>query len=339
MAVGDDPNPSVKIISGPPAPPRPLSSHYHRMGAEFTARRTIPEAERVKPPLHEMLYIRYGFYVSAVASDLRSGVISLDPNTLTLDEVACVLMEKYGTADKASKDAVRYIVTRMQREGSILAKYWDLHPNSPEPLRLQSPRHFRFAKMVTHLEGDKTQILEGFEVSPTNLRYWRNWTIVLGSPIAVTHCIRDRWGPSLEDVVEKAVGEGYSIHVLRYFDKRQLLPRSEPPVLFGRRERPQGFEATQEDYAAFLSVVEELMQQPRFVSAVFRGGILGRICFKFVHLEDLLEGPSSDAEKYGLRWIGPGNGQDCWVEDYVSEEEIELLIGMFYVATGEHTGL
>jgi hypothetical protein len=134
------------------------------LGAEFTARQTIPEAERVEPPLDKMLYTRYGFHVAAVASDLRSGVISLDPNTLTLEEVAAVLMEKYGTADEAFKDAVRYIVTRVQREKSIPGEYWDLHPNSPEPraLRLKSPRYFQFVNTPRHLEGDKAHILEGF---------------------------------------------------------------------------------------------------------------------------------------------------------------------------------
>ncbi|KAF8550159.1 hypothetical protein OG21DRAFT_451163 [Imleria badia] len=75
------------------------------------------------------------------------------------------------------------------------------------------------------------------------------------------------------------------------------------------------------------------MQQPRFASSIFRGGILGRICLEFVHLEDLLEGPSSDAERHGLRWVGNGEDYCQWVENYVSEEEIELLIGTFYIAT------
>jgi hypothetical protein len=162
---------------------------------------------------------------------------------------------------------------------------------------------------------------------------------VLDSSIAVTHYIQDQWGPSLEDVIERAVKQGYGVRVLRYVDKRQLPPRSEPPVLFPvrRRERSQGFEATQQDYVSFLSVVELLMQQPRFASSIFRGGILGRICLEFVHLEDLLEGPSSDAERHGLRWVGNGEDYCQWVENYVSEEEIELLIGTFYIATGKRT--
>ncbi|KAF9241888.1 hypothetical protein BU15DRAFT_10617, partial [Melanogaster broomeanus] len=86
------------------------------------------------------------------------------------------------------------------------------------------------------------------------------------------------------------------------------------------------------DYQAYQSIVQTLMMQPRFTVVIFRGGILSRICSKFISPEELLKGPSLDSQRYGLRWHGKDGF--CYLEDYISEEEVELLIGMFYIRTG-----
>jgi hypothetical protein len=151
--------------------------------------------------------------------------------------------------------------------------------------------------------------------------------------IAVTHCIRCQWGPSLEDVIRKATNEGYTIHVLKRYPLNRLPAHCEPPTLFGPRERASDFKVTQDDYHAYQSTLSVLMMQPRFMAAIFMGGILSRICYQHIRPEELLSGPSSDASRYGFRWRSDRGY--CYIEDRITDEEMELLVGMFHIATSK----
>ncbi|KIJ18256.1 hypothetical protein PAXINDRAFT_9331 [Paxillus involutus ATCC 200175] len=67
------------------------------------------------------------------------------------------------------------------------------------------------------------------------------------------------------------------------------------------------------------------------MATIFMGGILSRICYQHIHPEELLSGPFSNAQWYSLWWRSD-HGY-CYIKDCNTDEEMELLVGMFYITT------
>lgn len=114
-------------------------------------------------------------------------------------------------------------------------------------------------------------------------------------------------------------------------DTASIFPSSPPLLLYSLAGREEGFTPSHFDFHAYQRIVQVLVTQPRLRAAVLRGGIIGRICSPHISsLEEHAEGPSPDAVRYGLH--RKAEDRDVvFVEDYISEDEIHLLCGYFYV--------
>ena len=312
------PQPSSQPPSRRSGPPR-SRPFAHAFGAT--------DEEAKIPELDVLMYIRYGFDVEAMASDIHQGILPLPPDIFSFQRVTEILMEKDGISSSRSEAAVRLISTLIDQGWSIPDRYWDVKNGQ---LRDANQGYFKFFPLkLTSLAPDAT-VLEGYLVNPTASKYLKPWVLFFESSIGVAQCIRERWGPSLEDVVCKACKNGYRVHLF-LVKNRQTLPLITSPLpLFTRREKEEGFTPSQFDFHAYQRIVEALVMHPRFRAAVLRGGILGRICSPYISLDELAEGPSPDAVHYGLRWMAKG-GDVVFVEDFISEDEIHLLCGFFYV--------
>lgn len=267
---------------------------------------------------------RYGFQVEAMASDIHQGILTLPSDAFSLGKVAGVLMEKNAVSSPRSEAAVRLVATVIDRDLPMPDRYWDLRNNQ---LRNKNQGYFHFLPLkLTSLASDA--ILEGYTVNPTTSKYRRPWVLCFESSIGIAQCVREGWGPSLEDVVCKACENGYRIHLFLVRNKQALPLLTSPPPLFTHTEREEGFSPSHFDFHAYQGIVKALLMQPRLRAAVLRGGILGRICSPYITLKELAEGPSSDTVRYGLRW--KAKGEDVvFVEDYISEDEVQLLCGSF----------
>ncbi|KAH0826951.1 hypothetical protein J3R83DRAFT_4609 [Lanmaoa asiatica] len=91
-----------------------------------------------------------------------------------------------------------------------------------------------------------------------------------------------------------------------------------------RGKRDPGHRSLIFTLTSLQSTVNVLAMQPRLRAAVLQGGVLGRIYSPYISLNEVAEGPSPDALRYGLRW----QAQDTdlvYVENFISEDEIHLL--------------
>ncbi|KAH0825905.1 hypothetical protein J3R83DRAFT_7658 [Lanmaoa asiatica] len=314
-------------------PPKQLPLAHNEQGLLFCHARGVEDEEVITPELDDLMYNRYGFLIDSVAFDLRGNVLTLPSDTLLLEQVPRILMEKNATSTSRSKDGIRYLITLIDNNLEIPDVYWDI---KNKDLLQANPRHFifRHTELRSLQSGDP---LQGYTVTPTSSSYHRSWVLFVESSIAVVQCIREGWGPSLEDVVCKACRLGYRTHIFAVTRKEALPPLSLPPSLFSRREREAGFIPTHFDFYAYQSIVEILVMQPRVRAAVLRGGILGRICSPYISLDEVADGPSPDVLRYGLRWKVEGSDQ-ILVEDFISEEEIALLCGFWFVDNSVSSG-
>ena len=309
-------------------PPPLLPANHNQQGLLFAHASGIDDEEVVIPELDVLMYDRHGFDVDSMALDIKQGIVALPSDAFSLSKVAEILMEKDAVASSRSEPAVRLIATLIDRGLPIPDRHWDLRNGR---LRDANQNYFNFLPLkLTSLHSD--DVLSGYTVNPTSSRYLRPWVLFFESAIGVAQCIREAWGPSLEDVVCKACRHGYRIHMFVLKNNNTLPRRMTPTPLFPRREREEGFIPSHFDFHAYQHVVDVLIMQPRLRAAVLRGGILGRICSPYISLDEVADGPSPDALRYGLRWQSSGL-DSVYVEDFISEEEIHLLCGYFYVDT------
>jgi len=322
----DPPKPSSGSAVPPLPPPQNLPSDHNEQGLLFAHALGLDDEEVNTPQLDVLMLHRYGFRVAALASDIARGLYTPAVEPISLDTVALTLMEKNAVSTPHCELAARHIVTLINSGFPVPDQCWDL---KNDQLRQSNPRYFTFLPLaLASLASEAT--LNGYTVNPTSSRYLRPWVVFFESSIAVAQCIREHWGPSLEDVISKACETGFRIHLFLVKFKRDLPPRSNPWPAFRPREREQSFLPSHFDFHAHQRMVQSLLEQPRLRAAVLRGGILSRICSPYVSLDKVAEGPSADALCHGLRWRG-SDESIIFVEDFVSDAEIELLCGYFYV--------
>ncbi|KAF8422591.1 hypothetical protein L210DRAFT_3509910 [Boletus edulis BED1] len=327
-------NPSTSHAHPPLPPPPTLDPDHNAQGIVLAHASGIDDEQVDVPQLDVLLYHRYGFILEALAAAIREGSVTPVDDPLSLDAVAQVLMEKNAVSSTSCQDAACQAVTLIKRGLPIPDLYWDLKNNK---LRGRNPCYFMFLPLeLNSVDSDTT--LKGYTVNPTSSRYLRPWVVLFESSIAVTQCIRERWGPSLEDVISKACQTGFRIHLFLVKFKTDLPLRSYPIPMYSRREREGGFVPSHFDFHAYQKTVQSLLEVPRLRCAVLRGGILTRICSPYVDLDDVAAyGPSNDAIRYGSRWKGEDDNV-VFIEDYVSEAEIELLCGHFHIDTSAESG-
>ena len=307
-------------------PSQPLPPNHNEQGLSFAHGVGVDDEELAVPDLDVLMYERYGFDVNSLAFDLKNGIIKPPSDMLPLDQASRILMEKNAVSSARCEPAVRFIVTAIDSHKEVPERYWDLKNGG---LRESNPGFFVFEPLkLQSLHSRGT--LQGYLVTPTSAKYIRPWVVFFESAITAVQCIREKWGPSLESVIENACQYGFPIHLFLREDPRRLPPVSNPPALYQRRVKKEGYKPTAYDFHAYQSMVGFMLMQSRLKATALQGGLLGRICSPYLSLEDVAEGPSSDAIRYGLRWKSEEDSV-IFVEDYVAEEEVHLICGFFYV--------
>ena len=313
------------------APPEPVPPSHNDQGVLEAHATSLAVEELDMPVLDTVLFQRYGFLVEGLGKAIQDGSLTVPAPAMDADMVSRIIMEKNLSSTPLAEQAASYIVTSLSRELPAPDAYWDVRNGR---LRDQNPGFFTFLPLTLQEIGGNA-VLKGFTVNPTSYRYVRPWVLLFESSVGAAQCIRQRWGPSLEDVVIKACENGFRIHLFLVVSQDRLSPRENPRPKFERRERKKDHVPCHFDFNAYQRIVQSLMEEPRLRATVLRGGILSRICAPYISLDDVAEGPSNSAVRYGSRWRG-GEGQSdiVFVEDFVSQEEIELLCGHLYIDNG-----
>ncbi|KAG1799238.1 uncharacterized protein HD556DRAFT_1231448 [Suillus plorans] len=153
------------------------------------------------------------------------------------------------------------------------------------------------------------------------------WNLVINSPVSVVQCIRERWGPSLEDVIIFLFERGIKFKVLLHV---WYSPVSHPRTVFQSNWRPSGWEPDKYEYMNYELRRNQLLRLPHVRVVAPQGGILWCLC-KQELASDIPSGPSRDVQCFAdtSRHTSPQ-----YIFDTLTTEEIETLCGLYYVGTG-----
>ncbi|KAJ7288024.1 hypothetical protein C8J57DRAFT_1047354 [Mycena rebaudengoi] len=98
--------------------------------------------------------------------------------------------------------------------------------------------------------------------------------------------------------------------------------------------RPAGFKPSKVDYAEYEQLRDQFLRSPRGRAARLAGGILGRLARDVVSDEEVCLGPSTEVLSTGVR-LWDGTGPTTYWDDVLTEQEVDLICGVYEVATGK----
>ncbi|KAL0563928.1 hypothetical protein V5O48_018129 [Marasmius crinis-equi] len=195
---------------------------------------------------------------------------------------------------------------------------------------------------------------DGFYLLQENLHKVQSpapFILALSSGGTVLEIIRRQWGPGLEIVVERLMQAGIPFRTFIQ-SHRQLYPHNpEPPpadrksnigmegsidarVKLGYRDHDHKFDL--QDYKVYVRERDAFLSTYRGRAAIMMGGIVARLARDAVNPKDVLDGPTPDVDK---EWgkgecFTPGEGMKVYWDDVLTEEEINLVCGVYDVAKG-----
>ncbi|KAK7031898.1 hypothetical protein R3P38DRAFT_2774366 [Favolaschia claudopus] len=166
--------------------------------------------------------------------------------------------------------------------------------------------------------------------------------LLLQKAADVLEVLRQGWGPRVKDVAGELLSRGMPFR-LAVKDSADLV-RQRAKVIPGYCRvnvdsglgfRPQHYEPNIHDYHAYLSRLNsELLHTRRGHVAPLYGGVIGRIAREEVCDEHVLQGPSDDVYDDGA-CLWDGQSDHAYWYETLSEHEIDVICGVYYVATGK----
>ena len=191
-------------------PPEPVLPGHNDQGVLESHTTCLVVEELDMPVLDAIVFQRYGFLVEELGKDIQDGSFMAPAPTMDTDIVSRIIMEKNVSSMPLAEPAVHYIVTTLSKGLTIPDTYWDVRNSL---LRDQNPGFFNFWPLtLREIGGDA--VLKGYTVNPTSYRYVRPRVLFFESLVTRAWWLRERWGPSLEDVLVKACQNGFCIHMV-----------------------------------------------------------------------------------------------------------------------------
>lgn len=164
-----------------------------------------------------------------------------------------------------------------------------------------------------------------FEKSGTRRLY-----ILLQSAATVLKVVSQGWGPSLREVMEALLARGIHFYVCARSDTGKPGPRN---WYSGLGLRPQNYSPNRIDYQTYMAIRDKFLQSPRGRATLLYGSVIGCLARAVVAAEEVFRGPTDDATIDGI-CLWDGHGQLSYWDDALTEQEIDLICGVYHVATG-----
>ncbi|KAF8215124.1 hypothetical protein K438DRAFT_1561811 [Mycena galopus ATCC 62051] len=153
--------------------------------------------------------------------------------------------------------------------------------------------------------------------------------ILLSSAATTLQVLRLGWGPEPQDIIFHLIRHGVEF---RCCARDYLRAEPRPPLgggYTGLGFRPMGFNPTLLDFDAYQTVRREFLLSPRGRAALFAGGIIGRLARGDVPEPLAYQGPSSEV------FTTDGRSSMAYWDGELTEDEIDLICGVYEIATGK----
>lgn len=253
----------------------------------------------------------------------RYGLRPADLNTMATQEAindAIKMFKPHYTTQSVSDmyhDAIYQFVQDIQSRQMPASSYCDWSLNLQQLRALYPNRH---VNIVAIKDGWIVDAREGSTVS--------NWVIYIEDPLTIMEIVRRNWTSSNKDIARQLLQHGMPWRMLHITTTRPQIER--PPrqsvsvlpvtvTLNGSEPNVQ--------YSVYDRLRRQFFSQPRSKVALQYGGILWRIGIELLDIEQVIAaGPSNDLRHALVVELPDGH----WgVGDGLSEEEIELVLGMY----------
>ena len=170
------------------------------------------------------------------------------------------------------------------------------------------------------------------------------WQLVVDGATTAGLILRHGWGPSLHAVGEELLKRGIPFHTyiprpadLIYNDAHHHTSLSWRSVSLGYHYGSTGLAA---DYCSYVNIRNKFLQSNSGRGALLHGGIVWRLAMDAFGYESALvhalAGPSVDCIDFGGMPQFLADGTELW-DDVLSEEELDLVCGVYKASTGEST--
>ncbi|KAJ7175771.1 hypothetical protein C8R46DRAFT_1079416 [Mycena filopes] len=149
--------------------------------------------------------------------------------------------------------------------------------------------------------------------------------------------IRQRWGPEIKDVVAHLLARGIPFWLA--YVSTEILPEARPVPAHGRIPSGIGFRSHQHtfdryDYDAYIVQRDcRLLHAPRGRIALQYGGVMARLARSEISDEDFFRPFNEDIYNVG-DCLWDGTSHYAYWHDALSDDEIDLLCGVYCVGTG-----
>jgi hypothetical protein len=162
-----------------------------------------------------------------------------------------------------------------------------------------------------------------------------DWLLVIASPTAALQCIRSCTS-NVADTARFCIQRGILFKILAQLQHRPPQPPFPPPhITLGTR--CLGYRPDAADYSAYEAAQDRFLHSPPARAALLDGGIVWRLAVEFIAPGAVLAGPSDVASTSGRVFHIPGARN--YVDDELSDDEADLVCGVYEIFTGELIGL
>ncbi|KAJ7601564.1 hypothetical protein DFH06DRAFT_1025663 [Mycena polygramma] len=276
--------------------------------------------------LDQMVYLRYGCTVTKdpVDTSLQLPPAELPPSILTKKLLGDTRIQ---IPNENQMDQFRLFLAYCKRAHSpfdIPSSLLDFHQKDSE----------LYSDWAVHV---RTEVLndQGYYVISEKEQQSHSLFIVVQSAANALETVRQGWGPSISDVAENLLSRGMS-----FMTCCRSTITSPAPLKLQRRSysglgyRPPNYKPDMRDYQAYVEIRQRFMSSPRGRAALLYGGIVGRLARSEASKEEALRGPSDDALVEGI-CLWDGRSPFAYWDDCLTQQEIDLICGVYHVATGE----
>ncbi|KAG1884089.1 hypothetical protein F4604DRAFT_1919911 [Suillus subluteus] len=205
--------------------------------------------------LETILSTRYGMKPcsQSVLESLPSYKGMHDGMPPTVDEVRRYMAERdVQLQDEDHATSIRCIFLHVEESTHLPPELWDLHDSN---FSLKKASYaFRFiyeAKFSPPV----------YRIIPLNGRYLRPWTLVVPHATTVLQVVRNKWGPSLEDLTREFISLGIPFFTLG-LSSSPLQRLLRPKTVFVDFRRPSSFQPDVHIYKIYESQREDFLKHP-----------------------------------------------------------------------------
>ncbi|KAK0464114.1 hypothetical protein IW261DRAFT_1347389 [Armillaria novae-zelandiae] len=278
--------------------------------------------ERPQDALDDMVYYRFGYIAPVVAVPKPSTV----PEMHHVRKFVGVLQDT--AVSNTARESMTTFFGYLLQAGNIREIPRELYDLRQHEADVHSSAAVRMQKKM--LNGRLYYIISDRQADTSPA-----FTILLTSAASVVEMLRRGWGPKIIDIAKSLIRRGISFQAAVQDSHERVETSSIAPYYGLLGCRPTDYKPDRLEFATYQALCKGFLRSQRGRAALLAGGILGRIAQDFIPNDEVYLGPSSDVLKCGVCFVADGESTPVFWDDALTDDEIDLLCGVYKIETGK----